>query len=347
MTILGADSHEIARAVRHSMVVIDAEKHKLDYKKSEVDHNIAALKKTYQINIDKNGKTRYGGASTLLSRSKGEYDVVKRQGTPKINEKGKPWYDPNRPEGAYIHKTADDAEYTRTVTNKKGETKTITVTKTQKSTRMAETDDAYTLLSELQHPMEKIYADYANSMKSLANRARLEYVKPEKIKYSSAAKDTYRKEVTDLSNKLNDALLNSPREREAQRRANTEVKNKMLADPDMKKKDIKKLGQQAINAKRIEVGATARKKRNIEITDREWEAIQAGAISESVLKKILMNTDPDKLRERAMPKASTTLSTAKVNKIKNMSNSGYTIEQIAKSIGVSKSTINKYLKGVS
>jgi hypothetical protein len=348
MTLLGADSHELARAVRHSMVVIDAEKHKLDYKKSEVDHNIQALKKAYQIKIDKNGNVRYGGASTILSRAKGEYEVVKRQGTPKVNQKGKPWYDPDRPEGAYIYRDADDAEYTTTSIDKRtGAVKTTTNIKKQKSTRMAETDDAYTLVSTKKHPMEVIYAEYANSMKNLANQARLEYVRPEKIKYSSSAKQTYRTEVDALSDKLNDALLNSPRERQAQRLANAALKEKKLANPNLKKDEIKKAGQQALSAKRLEVGATARKKRNIDITDREWEAIQAGAISENVLKKILMNTDPDKLRERAMPRTTTTLSPAKVNKIKSMSSSNYTIDQIAKSLGVSKSTVSKYLKGVN
>ena len=340
MTILGANTEELARAVRHSMVVIDAEKHKLDYKKSEIDNNIAALKRTYQINVDKNGNVRYGGASTILSRAKGEYDVDKRQGNPKINQKGKDWYDPNKPEGAYIYKTALDATYTTTVNGK-----TTTKTRSQKSTRMAETDDAYTLLSAIEHPMEKIYADYANSMKALANTARLEYAKPEKIKYSSAAKETYSSEVQSLKDKLNTALLNSPRERQAQRLANVEVANKKLANPDMKKEDVKKANQQAITSKRNEVGATARRKRNIEITDREWEAIQAGAVSENILKSILMNTDADKLRERCMPKTTAQLTTAKVNRIRSMSNSNYTIDQIAKALGVSKSTVSNYLKG--
>lgn len=35
MTLRGADEKELARAVKHSMVVIDAEKHGLDYKRSE------------------------------------------------------------------------------------------------------------------------------------------------------------------------------------------------------------------------------------------------------------------------------------------------------------------------
>lgn len=341
MTLAGASSDELARAVRHSMVVIDAEKHKLDYKKSEIDNNIAGLRRTYQRHLDKNGNVKYGGASTIISRAKGETDVDKRQGTPKINQKGKPWYDKTRPEGAYLYKTADDVEYT--TVDAKGNK--VTKRKTQKSTRMMETDDAYDLVSADKHPMELIYADYANSMKALANKARLEYVKPDKIKYSSAAKETYRTEVASLTAKLNTALLNNPREREAQRRANVEIEKKRLKNPNLKKDEIKKLSQQAISAKRTEVGAIARKKRNIPITEREWEAIQAGAVSESILKNILMNTDPDQLRAYAMPKSSTKLSTAKVNKIKQMSNSNYTIEQIAKSLGVSKSTVSNYLKG--
>lgn len=340
MTLAGASSDELARAVRHSMVVIDAEKHRLDYKKSEVDNNIAALRRTYQRHVDDNGKVRYGGASTIVSRAKGEMDVDKRQGTPKINKKGTKDYDPSRPEGAYLYKTADDVEYT--TLDKKGNP--VTKRKTQKSTRMMETDNAYDLVSPDKHPMELLYADYANSMKALANKARLEYVKPEKIKYSSAAKETYKTEVASLTAKLNTALLNSPREREAQRRANVEVEKKRAKNPDLKKDEIKKISQQALSAKRTEVGAIARKKRNIDITDREWEAIQAGAITENILKQILMNTDPDKLRGYAMPKSNTVLTTAKINKIKQMSKS-YTIAQIAASLGVSKSTVSKYLKG--
>ena len=226
MTLGGADEKELARAVRHSMVVIDAEKHKLDYKQSEIDNNIAALKKKYQRTIDEDGNVKIGGASTILSRAKGEVSVIKRQGTPKVNIKGKEWYDPTKPEGALIYKNADNAEYTYTKTNKRtGETTEVTRYKLQKSTRMAETDDARTLMSDPKyyHPMEEVYANYANSMKALANKARLEMVKTGKIEYSASAKEVYKNEVASLETKLNTALLNSAREREAQRRANYEV----------------------------------------------------------------------------------------------------------------------------
>lgn len=345
MTLAGADENDLAAAVRHSMVVIDAGKHKLDYKQSEIDNNIAALKKKYQVRIDENGNTHYGGASTIISASKGQESVLKRQGTPKVNMKGKEWYDPTKPEGSYIYKVADDAEYSYQKVNKRtGEVTTVTKNKMQRSTRMAETDDPYTLVSAAKHPMELVYAEYASNMKSLANRARIEMMNTGKIEYSSTAKKTYQAEYDSLNSKLNNALLNTTRERAAQRKANAEINSKKLADPNMKKDDIKKASQQALTKYRNEVGAISRKDRDIEITDREWEAIQAGAISENKLTQILNNTNIDKLRERATPRSTTTLSTAKINRIKAMSNS-YTISQIADKFNISPSTVSKYLKG--
>ena len=346
MTLAGASNEELARAVRHSMVVIDAEKHKLDFKRSELDHNIAALKKDYQVSTDSDGNIKIGGASTILSRAKGEVSVDKKQGTRKINQKGKEWYDPNRPEGSLIYKTADDLTYEISKVNKKtGEVTKVTKKRTQKSTRMAETDDAYTLVSDARHPMELLYADYANSMKSLANKARMEMINTGNLKYSPAAKEVYRAEYDSLMVKLNNAELNSPRERAAQRLANYEVKTKKEADDTLSKADIKKLGQQSLTKARSNVGSISRKKRNIEITDKEWEAIQAGAITDNILKKILNNADTDKLRQRATPRTTTTLSTAKINRIKAMNASNYSLNDIAKALGISPSTVSKYLKG--
>ena len=349
MTLAGAGQDELARAVRHSMVVIDAEKHKLDYKQSEIDNNIAALRRDYQRHVDADGNVRYGGASTILSRSKGETSVVKRKGTPKINIKGEEWYDPSKPEGAYIYKTDPDAEYTVTKVNKRtGETSTATRYRMQKSTRMAETDDANTLVSDARHPMEVIYADYANDMKALGNRARMEMVNTGKIAYSKTAKNIYQAEVDELDRKLREALLNTPRERAAQRMANAEVSAKKSNDPDMKPGDVKKASQQALTKYRQEFGSIARSKRSINITDREWEAIQAGAISEHKLKQILDNTDVDKLRQRATPRTSTSITPAKANKMKQMQASGnYSLAEIAKACGCSTSTVSNYLKGVN
>lgn len=346
MTLQGASQDELAAAVRHSMVVIDAEKHKLDYKQSEIDNNISSLKKKYQVKVTEDGKVHYGGASTLLSRAKGETSVLKRQGTPQINMKGKEWYDPTKPEGALIYKNADDLEYTVKRVNKKtGEVTTKIKQRTQPSTKMAETDDAYSLISEANTPMERAYADYANRMKSLANQARKEMMSTGKIKYSAQAKATYQEEVSSLMAKLNTALLNAPRERQAQLLANAEVNKKKAANPDMKPGDIKKAGQRALSKYRGELGSTSRRDRSIKVTDREWEAIQAGAISENTLIKILANSDTDVLRQKATPRATTTLSNGKVARIKALRNSNYTVAEIASKLGVSSSTVSQYLKG--
>lgn len=344
----GASDEELAAAVRHSMVVIDAEKHKLNYKKSEIDNNVDALKRKYQPK--ENG--RYGGAATIVSRAKGEETVDKRQGSPKINLKGKEWYNPNKPEGSLIYTKADDLTYTYTRTNKRtGEQVTVTKNRTQPSTRMAETDDAYSLVSMARHPMELLYADYANTMKGMANTARLEMVGTGKVAYSKAAKDTYREEVASLDRKLNNALLNTGRERAAQRLANAEVQAKEKARkdaglPKMTNEELKKASQQAITASRAKVGSIARRDRNIDITDREWEAIQAGAISETKLKQILNNSDPDRLRDLATPRPTKSLSSAQINRIKALSGS-YTLAQIADMYNISTSTVSKYMKGVS
>ena len=322
MTLKGASQDELARAVRHSMVVIDAEKHKLDYKKSEADNGIAALKKKYQGRIEEDGKY-HEGASTLISRAKSDYSVPKRKGSPLI--------DPVTGEQSYkeVHE-----EY---VDKKTGKTKV----RTQQSTKMAETRDAYTLVSDANTPQERAYADYANYMKSLANQARKEMLNTGNIKYNSSAKATYQKEVDSLMAKLNVSLKNAPRERQAQVIANAEISAKKKSNPDMTKEELKKHKQTALVNARLKVGA---ERKPIDITDKEWEAIQAGAISENKLSQIINHADIDKLRERATPRAKTTLSTAKINRISAMKASGYTTAQIAKALGISSSTVTKYLK---
>jgi len=323
MTLKGAPQDEIARAVRHSMVVIDAEKHHLDYKQSEIDNNIKALKKKYQGRYDEDGRY-HEGAATLISRAKSETSVLKRQGSPQIDKET----------GEQSWKTADDLQYVDKKTGK-------LITRTQKSTQMAETKDARTLSSG--HPVEEAYAEYANKMKSLANQARKEMVTTKDIPYSASAKQIYQTEVDSLNAKLNIALKNAPRERQAQTMANAIVMAKKQDNPDMTKAEIKKAGQQALMSSRVKTGAS-RKDSIIKITDREWEAIQAGAVSPNKLSQIIKNTNTDDVKQRATPRATTMLNTAKVNKISAMSASGYTTSEIAEALGVSSSTVSKYLK---
>jgi predicted transcriptional regulator len=315
MTLKGATEDELARAVRHSMVVIDAEKHGLDYKQSEADNGIQALKKKYQAHDDDDG---YGGASTLISRAKSETSVLKRKGSPVIDKET----------GEQSYK-----EVVEEYVDKDGKVHT----RMQRSTKMAETRDARTLSSGT--PQEEAYADYANSMKALANQARKVMVNTGKIEYSSSAKATYSDEVNSLMYKLN-ALKNAPRERKAQAIANSVVEAKKKANPDMSKAEIKKASQQALTSARASVGA---KRTPVQITDKEWEAIQAGAISENKLLQILNNTDIDEVRKRATPRTTNTLSQAKINRIATLRASGYSTSEIAEALGVSSSTVSKYL----
>lgn len=320
MTLKGATEPELARAVRHSMVVIDAEKHHLDYKQSEKDNGIAALKKKYQGYVTDDGEER-GGASTLISRAKSEVSVPKRKGSPRT--------DPDT--GELVWKVDEDRFYTDPKTGK-------TVERRQKSTQMAEERDPYKLSSGT--PQEEAYAAYASQMKSLANQARKEILSTGKITYSASAKEIYQTEVASLTSKLNIALKNAPRERQAQVMANSVVAAKKKDNPGMTKEEIKKASQQALSSARATVGA---KRTPIVITDREWQAIQAGAISENKLLQIINHADIDVLRSYATPRATTTLSTAKINKISSMNASGYTTAEIAESLGVSTSTVRKYL----
>jgi DNA-binding NarL/FixJ family response regulator len=331
MTLFGASDDEIARAVKHSMVVIDAGKHKLNYKQSEKDNNIAELKKKYQGHIDEDGRYREG-AGSIISRASSETSVIKRQGSPIIDPKT----------GKQTWKTVDDPTYDKTYTTKTGKEVTKTVTKMQKSTKMYETDDAYTLVSKIRNPKELAYADYANKMKALGNEARKAMVNMQDIPYSPEANKKYAPEVARLNAALKVSLMNAPKERQAQVIANATVQAKKAAHPDMTKKELKKAGQQALDKARKQVGA---KRELIQVSEKEWEAIQAGAISKSALQKILNNADMDTIKQMAMPRATNTLSQAKIAHIATLKASGYTNEQIAKKLGVSTSTIIKYMKG--
>ena len=341
MTLQGATDAELARAVKHSMVVIDAEKHKLDYRASERDNNIESLKKKYQVKtnpdgtvkLDENGDPDYGGAATLISRAKSKQEVPKRKGSPHINEKGKYWYDPRKPEGALVYKEVE--EY---YTDDKGKVKQ----RMQDSTKMRETDDARTLISTADTPQERAYADYANRMKAMANEARKEIIHSGRIKYSKAAKETYAAEVADLNSQLKLALMNAPRERQAQLAAASEVEAMKKSNPDMTKKERKKLAQQALSRNRIKFNAA---RHSVNISERQWQAIQSGAISENTLTQILRFADTDQVRAYATPRSTTAISTAKQARIKAMKQSGYSTSQIANALGVSTSTVSKYING--
>lgn len=318
MTLKGASESELARAVRHSMVVIDAEKHKLDYKQSYIDNDIKSLKNRYQLHYDEKSGTYKTGASTLISQAKGEVRVEKRKGSPIIDPKT----------GEQTWKSANE-----TYVDSKGNV----VKRMQTSTKMAETKNAFELSSGTEQ--EKAYARYANSMKALANEARKAMINTENLKYNPAAKAKYADQVKSLNDKLNLSLMNAPKERKAQIMANAEVKSKKLEYPDLTKAELKKIGQKALMNARIKLGA---ERTTIDIDDKEWEAIQAGAISNSKLTQIVNHANMDILRSYATPRNQLELSDFKKNKLNAMLERGYTTSEVAEALGISTSSVIKY-----
>lgn len=320
MTLKGATEPEIARAVKHSMVVIDAAKHKLDYRQSEKDNGIAELKKKYQGFDDETG--HHGGASTLLSRRKQDVEVPERQGSGVI--------DPLT--GKVVYKESGRT-YVDPRTGK-------TVAATTKVKRILAVDDVRSMSSGTLQ--EEAYADYANKMKDLANKARLEYKATPTLKRSASAAKAFEPEVNRLMAALKVAQLNAPLEREAQRIANARVKAKVQANNITDKDEISKIRRAAISDARNSTGASGKRTR-ITISDGEWTAIQSGAISDTTLSEILRYAEPKTVRERATPRRTTQLSNARISRIKAMANSGHTNAEIAEALGISTSAVSKYL----
>ena len=321
MTLRGATEDDLARAVKHSMVVIDAEKHKLDYKRSERENGIQELKQKYQIRVDDDGNEKYGGASTLLSRRKQTVRIPERRGSVRID----------KDTGEFIYK-----ESGRTFIDPK--TKKERIAEDEVS-RISLTNDVRTLSSGT--PQEEMYANFSNSLKALANQARKESVNMKGIQRDPAAAKEYAAEVDSLKAKYQALLANKPKERRAMIIANANINAKIEAqglDRKADKKEIKRISAIEMQRARDSVGASGRNSK-ITFTDREWEAIQKNAISDSMLTKFLNGSDSSEIVKRAMPKATTSLSAAKLSKAKAMLAGGYSYEEVAKACGVPKSTI--------
>lgn len=398
MTLKGANADELARAVKHSMVVIDAEKHALDYKQSEKDNGIDALKRKYQVKED--GK--YGGASTLLSQAKGDLRTVKERkpgefrtesgikldynplyskdkSQPKYvykddltkpylgKEKVKKHYiDPDTGEKLYTdtHRTYTkayvDGQWKGTIVNQKTGTlmykkdgKYIDIpdgakTKTEYAmakglTKMGEAKDARSLISKDNTKAENAYANFANGLKAMANEARKESLSCKPIPINKDAQKTYAEEVKSLKKKVLMAESNTPRERMAQIQKQAVVNGVKKSNPDISGKDVQKIATKALNSARANLNA---KSLHFDITDREWEAIQKGAVGSTDLKKIIAKCDSDRLKQLATPRAETqTVSASKISTMKSMQKSGYTLAQIADKFGVSTSTVSTYIHG--
>lgn len=319
MTLKGAPIDDIIPAIKHSMVVIDAAKHNLDYMRSYEQNRIAELKTKYQGGPN-------AGAVTLIARSKASVGIPHRR--PRPAAKGGP-IDPITGDEVW-----EETGHTKKVKSENGEW--IDIPKKIKVPKMDTVSDANKLSSGL--PMEKLYADYANELKNMARKARLESLKTEPIPYSKEASAKYNKEVEELDKAIIVARSNSPKERQAQRIANAIMKAKRQDNPDLDYKKAKKLAAIELDKAREAIGA---KKKRIVITDKQWEAIQAGAISPTKLREIISHADEERLTKLALPNKGERVTNTMVARMKAMEASGYTLAEIAEAVGVSTSTVSE------
>ena len=375
MYINGAASpDEIARAVRHAMVIIDAEKHNLDWRASEKDNGIPQLKERYQ------GKAG-GGASTLISRATRplRIDEVKELTTPKLSEDTiKLWN-----EGKVVFRDRDkvitdlndiqklwDAghkiyrETGRTYRKDREITNPDDMTDEElelydAGQRVYRKTDKYpkyqTEIDELawRDPsdissgsrIELVYAKYSTEVKDLANKARAELRRTGRLKYNPSAKEAYEAERNALKDELNRAALNAPRERQATLIADSNIRAKMQADPSLKSKDnkdkLKKLRAKEMDNARTLVGAERYK---IDITPKQWEAIEAGAISDTMLEQILRYADIDKVRALATPRQDKGLPANVKARARMLLSQGVAPSVVAEELGTSVVTLSKEFK---
>ena len=333
MTIAGATQSEIARAVRHSMVVIDAHKHELNYKQSEIDNGIGALKKKYQ-----GGTT--GGAASLISRAGSKAYLPERKA--RSASKGGPI---DKKTGRKVWEETGRT-YKKPVFDKNDPTKVVewkTERSITKSSKLAEAHDAFSLVSKNGSTIETVYANHSNSLKAMANEARKATLKIPSVRKNPQAAKAYAPEVKSLKAKINEGLRNKPRERQAQVLADAVVRAKKQADPSLAKdkERMSKVRRQALAEARARTGAG---KKPFLLTPKEWRAIQEGAVSQAMLNKVLEMADETNVRELATPRSTPKISSSMISRAKAMSSRGKTAAEIAEALGISTTSVHRALE---
>ena len=92
----------------------------------------------------------------------------------------------------------------------------------------------------------------------------------------------------------------------------------------------------ALNDARARTGAN---KHKIDLTQEEWNAVQAGAISKDMLEKVLLNATPGSIRKLAMPKTQPKMTSTMRVRAEAMLAKGYTQQQIADQLGIGLTTL--------
>ena len=333
MTLKGAPAEDLIPAVKYSMVVIDAQKHSLDYKKAYKEYKIADLNTKYR------GNAR-AGASTIVTRAGAEKHVDQRVPAKSNKEKG-------IVNGIDVHTGEKVYELTGKVrwspVKKNGEIISWKqVPKKDKIERMYDVKDAFELVGNKEDAKEIAYAKYANSMKELARKSRYIAVNMENLKRNPDSVKAYSKEVASLNEKLKSVKANKYLERQAQILGNKRY-YAAKRDGNYSRDQLKRLQNECIAGARLSIGA---KKPTIDITPREWMAIDAGAVSSSILTQIINNTSLDTIRSYTMPRQTqrSLVSYSDEALIRSMARRpNVTQAEIADAMGLSTSTINQIL----
>lgn len=356
MTLGGASEDEIVRVTKQAMVVIDAEKHRLDMAQSAKDLGINELKNKWQSRVidPETGKTARG-ASTIITKAGSDVRVPERKEFTNTKEMTpaelRRWNNGDivyRETGTKAKVLISDPEImtdTELERFKSGrrvfrESDNLVLEKVK---GMSTVDDAMELVRDKTNPKELAYAKFANEMKDMAREARRESRNIKTEPADPAAKRQYAAEVESIKKKIKDAKANSPRERQALEIANAMLDERKKANPYMSKDRLKREKNNCMMEARAIVGA---KKKKPEITDREYEAIQARAVGSTIVKDLINNMDQDQLMKLAMPKREKVAMTkAQVNLAKGLLASGnYTWSELAERFGVSVTTVRNELQ---
>lgn len=339
MTLQGAPSNEIARAVKHSMVVIDAEKHKLNYKRSAEENGIDALMKRYMTHVD---KVKYGELERYNPKTRRVDKVIDPDKLKKDLTPGKEYTSASTIISRHKQSVITDGYQVEVPDPKSKSGGTKMVWRNKKETYLVNmVKDANVFLGPNATKTEHHYADYINELKAFKNKVDAEMSGIKMPARDPKAAKIYAEEVLSMKDKVNQVKINRIKERQAQRMAEVSSKAEIARrseDEVLKKDEISRIKQQALNKARSMVGA---ERTPVTITDDEWDAVQSNAVSGTLLKELVSFMDDSQLKSLATPRANKQMTEARKSKAKALLANGYTIAQVAEALGVSSSTIGK------
>ena len=339
MTLQGAPSNEIARAVKHSMVVIDAEKHKLNYKRSAEENGIDALMKRYMTHVD---KVKYSDLERYNPKTRRVDKVIDPDKLKKDLTPGKEYTSASTIISRHKQSVITDGYQVEVPDPKSKSGGTKMVWRNKKETYLVNmVKDANVFLGPNATKTEHHYADYINELKAFKNKVDSEMSGIKMPARDPKSAKIYAEEVLSMKDKVNQVKINRIKERQAQRMAEVSSKAEIARrseDEVLKKDEISRIKQQALNKARSMVGA---ERTPVTITDDEWDAVQSNAVSGTLLKELVSFMDDSQLKSLATPRANKQMTEARKSKAKALLANGYTIAQVAEALGVSSSTIGK------